>query len=353
MANTERPIVVIDGMCCWIRFFLGNQETNAIGEPFGGPIGFLRLVKNLLRQFTPSQIVVVWESGGGSKRRKKLLGSYKEGAGASETNRDVFEDRKGFQKDLMKDESLKAKQLLFLNKILKQLAVRQVYVRDAEGDDVVAFLLKEIYGPTSEYASTMKIVVSNDKDYYQFLDDPQVRMYHPGKKLLYNQDLASEDCAGIFIGNYCVAKALTGDNSDNIDGVPGVGYKSLAKYYPVLTEKKEILLGDFIDYTNQIYDTVVKEQSGKKKPKIPNAVQNVKDHIDIIKRNYKLIYIGSSALTSPQQDLIRKMLHLELPNQNLVEYLKIFREYRVNIMQEHEILFTESSLFVKRKSVTE
>lgn len=337
----NRPIVIIDGMNCWVRYFLGNQEMNLSGESFGGAIGFLRLVRNIFRQFTPSQVFVVWEAGGGSKRRKKLLGEYKGGSNRSNISTGVFEERKGFQKDLLQDEQLKARQLLFLNKALKHLSVKQLYLKEAEGDDVAAYLLKEVFGPGSDHAQTLKVVVSNDKDYYQFLVDDNVRIYHPGKKILYNKELAQEDCEGIHVNNYCLAKSLTGDNSDNIEGVAGVGYKSAAKYYPSLKLHQELFLNDFLDYTERVYA----EFSTQKK--MPKVVQNVHDNLDLIRRNYKLIYIGSSALTTTQQETAARQAQAVLSNPNLIGFLSIFRENNLNIMQEHEALFSEASLFLR------
>lgn len=301
----------------------------------------MRLLRNLFRQFTPSQVFVVWEAGGGSKKRKKIFGEYKQGKDRSNISTGVFEDRQGFQKDLLHDEQLKAKQLLFLNKILKHLSVRQIYIKDAEGDDVAAFLLKEVFGPASEHAQTLKVVVSNDKDYYQFLTDPTVRIFHPGKKILYNAELAKEDCDGIDIINYCIAKSLTGDKSDCIDGVPGVGYKSAAKYYPALQYSKELLLEDFLSYTEEVYEQY---KTGKKMPKVVESVHN---NLELIRRNYKLIYIGSNSLTNNQQDTAVRQATSVLHTPNLIGFLSIFTENRVNIMQEHEALFNEASLFLR------
>lgn len=338
---SDRPIVIVDGMNCWVRYFLGNQEMNADGEPFGGAIGFLRLIRNLFRQFTPSQIFVVWEAGGGSKRRKKILETYKVGKDRSNISTGVFEERSGFQKDLLHDEQLKAKQLLFLNKVLKHLSVRQIYIKDTEGDDVAAFLLSEAFGAGTEYANTLKVVVSNDKDYYQFLTDPNVRIYHPGKKLLYNQDLAQEDCDGIHVMNYCVAKSFVGDKSDNIEGVPGVGYKSLVKYYPALKHSKEILIDDFIKYTEEVYSDFSKTKA------MPKVVMSIHNNLELAKRNYKLIYIGNRSLSNNQQDTAMKQIHSPLHSPNLIGFLSIFSENKVNIMQEHEALFSEASLFLR------
>ena len=45
---------------------------------------------------------------------------------------------------------------------------------------------------------------------------------------------------GVHPNNFALARAIEGDSSDNLKGVPRVGMKTIAKYFPFLEESKQI-----------------------------------------------------------------------------------------------------------------
>ena len=48
--------------------------------------------------------------------------------------------------------------------------------------------------------------------------------------------------------NFCLARAICGDKSDNLDGVSGIGLATAAKRLPILKDKKNLLISDIMQY---------------------------------------------------------------------------------------------------------
>lgn len=311
----ERPILFIDGMNNFIRFYLVSQEMNANGDMYGGSIGFLRTIRMLSRTFNPSKIIVVWEQGGPCPRRKKILPEYK-------ANRTKMKDFNGMYKterdELLMDSQNKARQISFLTKALACLPVCQIYVPDCEGDDVLAYVLKNCFSKHHGY----KVVVSGDKDFYQLLDDPNVRVFNPMKKsLISGEDVLKE--YNIAPRNFCLAKTLSGDISDNISGVPGIKFATAAKRFPFLSDVNH-------DYTTQdLINHAILEGNKTKKPL--KCYTNTITNADIVHRNWQLMFLDTGGLSAQQIEKIEFRLNEHKPLVNHIQFLKTFSEHDIPV----------------------
>ena len=88
-----------------------------------------------------------------------------------------------------------------------------------EGDDVMSWL--------SENLSGNNVIVSVDQDFLQLVQDT-VSVYSPIKDIhITNQNF--EEIVGVPVKDFLMYKALIGDKSDNIPGVPKVGDKTAKK----------------------------------------------------------------------------------------------------------------------------
>ena len=101
------------------------------------------------------------------------------------------------------------------------MPVIQLMVDFVEADDIIAYVCNN-----QKYKDWNKIIISSDKDFYQLLGDDSVWIWRPIQKLLLNgtQLLYKE---GIHPNNYALARAIDGDKSDNIEGVPRIGMKTI------------------------------------------------------------------------------------------------------------------------------
>jgi len=95
------------------------------------------------------------------------------------------------------------------------------YHKEEEADDLIASYIKR-------HENDVNIIISNDKDFYQLLaDNPRVIIYKPGVSgdRFFDAERAEEDLFKKFKvrippANVRMFKALTGDPSDNITGIP-------------------------------------------------------------------------------------------------------------------------------------
>ncbi len=102
-------------------------------------------------------------------------------------------------------------------------------VEHFEADDVLATLAS-----WGRDASIPVVVVSGDRDTFQLVEDPFVKVLYNRRGVsdysLYDESGIMERC-GIEAARYPLLAALRGDTSDNLPGVPGVGEKTAAKLF--------------------------------------------------------------------------------------------------------------------------
>lgn len=301
-----------------------NETMNSKSEPIGGVVGFVKFLDSINSNYCPSKIYVVWEAGGGSPRRKALYPEYK-------ANRAKVKDFKRLKtgatniKDLLKlDEGNKVMQLALLYRVLNTTPICQVFIKETEGDDIVGYLVKDKF-PTM-YPDSEKVIVSSDKDFYQLLDDPLVKIFDPSKKIF----ITGEDVLkkfSISARNFCLAKAIVGDNSDNIEGIPGVGFKTVAKRFSQLLDEN-------VDHT--INDIMIECQQNISKKSKPKVWKDVLSGESIIKRNWKLMYLNSSTLAASQIQKIDYIVENHEPKMDKLSLMKVMVANGINMVLDIE-----------------
>lgn len=318
----ERPYLFIDGFNNFIRHYVVNEAVSQKSQPVGGVVGFIKTLHYLNEQFAPSKIFVVWESGGGSKRRLRIFPEYKanrRGKSKSKNKKNVpWGSGGGSMRDvLLNDESVKAAQLFLLNRFLKTTPVCQIYVQDVEADDIISYLVKEKFANTN----VDKIIVSADKDFYQLLDRPDVKVYDPPRRtLVTGADVKKE--FGISPRNFALAKAIVGDASDNIDGITGVGMKTAIKRLPILAnDDKDVMIGDIVKESR----TQINENKSKVK-----VYKNILDEESKLWRNWKLIYLNSSTMSANQIDKVDAAIENHKPIMDKLAMIKLLNLHGVN-----------------------
>lgn len=263
------------------------------GEHVGGVAGFIKTLRRLVDDLQPTKVYIVWE-GGGSSRRRSLYSEYKANRKPGKLNR-FYED------DLPDTTENKLQQVTWLIKVLRSLPVCQLYVSDVEADDVIAYLTVQ------KFSEVNKIILSTDKDMYQLLNDRTV-IYDLNKKAYVTQETVKQ----VFYippRNFALAKTICGDNSDNIKGVKGVGFKTVAKRFPLLLEDKDVLLRDVIDYARTRIDEA-------------SVFKNVAEAENKLKTNWRLVYLDGSMLPGSSITRLNNVIENYEPTLDKMQLLK-------------------------------
>jgi len=118
-------------------------------------------------------------------------------------------------------------QMGLVREVLAALNITVLDLAGWEADDILATLAEQ-----AKQQGHDAIIVTGDRDSYQLVDDPYVRVMYNKRGV---SDYALYDEAGIAEKTgvtptlYPQYAALRGDPSDNLEGVPGVGEKTAAK----------------------------------------------------------------------------------------------------------------------------
>ncbi len=299
----SQPILIIDSANLFVRCYVSNPTMNISGELIGGTIGYIKSLTSLVKTLFPKRIIIVWESGG-SARRLKIYPEYKQKRKPPRMSR--------FYGDAIPDsEDNKEDQMRNTIELLKELPIYQIYIENCEADDVIAYLCKSVY------QNEEKIIVSSDKDFYQLLDD-KTKIWNPGKKVFVKTKNVIDEY-NISPENFCLAKALNGDLSDNIPGVPNVGFKTLAKKFDFLSKK--------IELENILSES--KEQINKSKKPL-KIYKNIIDYENNIRRNLELVTLDNRLLSYSQVSSVLKILNEYKPKWNKMKFWKKYLDMELD-----------------------
>jgi len=203
-----RTVLLVDGNSLTYRAFfaLPTDLATASGQVTNAVFGFTSMLVNLLRDHHPDVIVVALDRPEPTFRHERL---------------DTYKANRESAPDILRQ------QMGLVREVVESLGIPIMEVVGFEADDVIATLDTE-----GRDAGDDVIVVTGDRDSYQLVEDPYV-------KVLYNKrgvsDYALYDEAGIAERTgvppalYPQYAALRGDPSDNLPGVPGVGEKTAAR----------------------------------------------------------------------------------------------------------------------------
>jgi DNA polymerase-1 len=268
-----KRLLIIDGMNCFVRNYVVSPQLDIEGKPIGGLTGFLRSIQKEIRRAKPDRVVIAWEGPGGSQARREKNKNYKLGRKAPKLNREYE-----FSSPEEEREN-KYEQVIRLTEYLDHLPVLQLAVENVEADDVIAWLCH-----CNEFNEWQKVIISNDQDFLQLCDDKTI-LLRPGKnEQVLNKNKVLEQY-GIHPRNFAWARAIVGDKSDNLDGIKGLGLKTVAKRFPFLSENKDYTLNDILTHA----------KNNKSKVK---AYQNVAESEEIIASNYEIMQLYTSTISS-------------------------------------------------------
>lgn len=209
-----KRLVIIDGKSIFYRgYYAMGALSLSDGTPTGGIYGFAAIAMEIVKRLDPYQVVVAWDSKTSTAKRKALFADYK--AGRVKPGDDFYA------------------QIPLLQELVSSLGWSFVEVDEYEADDIIGTLSRqadEKMGADGkcEYET---YIISSDLDMLQIVDD-NTRMWRvlKGFSDIEEIDVAEVEAKyGILKPQFLDLKALKGDNSDNIPGVPGIGEKTAVK----------------------------------------------------------------------------------------------------------------------------
>jgi len=212
--------------------FYGVKDYYHNGNHIGGIWHFLNTLRRFIDEYNFDKVIVFWDNEGNSNKRKIIYPQYKENR-IQEQN-EYKAQSFSFQKERVKQ-------------YLEEMFVRQVNVDNNEADDLIAYYC--------QIAENENITIfSSDKDLTQLISE-NVSIYSPSAKQMYkNGDKIKLKEHEIPHNNILTYKILTGDKSDNIDGIYYLGDKTLFKLFPELLEQ-ELTITDILSKA----ETLLKE----------------------------------------------------------------------------------------------
>ena len=222
--------------------FHGVREFYHEGKHVGGIWHFLNTLRKFLEESNFDKVVVFWDSNTSTSQRRLIYPKYKL-------------NRKGSENEL-KEESFNL-QKQRVKQYLEEMFVRQLEVEHSEADDLIAYYCK-----ISD--DEQKTIFSSDRDLTQLISE-NVTIYSPSNKSYFKfGDKIKLYESLIPHYNVKTVKILTGDGSDNIDGIFYLGEKTLLKFFPELLEKQ-------VEFT----DILTRSEELLKENKDNTALQNL------------------------------------------------------------------------------
>ena len=209
-----KNLVLIDGKSVFYRgYYAMGALSLADGTPTGGVYGFAAIAMEIVERLNPTKVVVAWDSRDSTARRRAIYSEYK--AGRQKPGEDFYA------------------QIPLLVELIGDLGWDFVEIPEYEADDIIGTLSRQA-DETLDKAGKCEYetyIISSDLDMLQIVDD-NTHMWRilKGFSNIEKIDVAEVEAKyGIRKSQFLDLKALKGDASDNIPGVPGVGEKTAAK----------------------------------------------------------------------------------------------------------------------------
>ena len=206
--TAKKPkLLLLDGYSLAFRAFFALPEdlTTTDGTHTNAVYGFTSMLIKLLQEQKPDYIACCFDMGAPLERTAEYS-DYK-------SNRSTAPDTFTSQMPLVRE-------------VLRVMRIPTFELAGHEADDIIAFLAK-----CAEKEGVNVRIVTGDRDFFQLANKNIHVLYNRRgiTDIVQMDPKAVEEKYGVPPSKYVDLKALEGDNSDNLPGVPGVGTKTAAK----------------------------------------------------------------------------------------------------------------------------
>lgn len=212
--------------------------------------------------------------------------------GCAQFRLDLWPDYKGNRKDTPEKIEIKEKYHAakpYIQRALTHLGVDQVLAPDYEADDLAGYFTRKLQAMGKDV-----LLLTGDQDWLQLING-KTRWYDPRSNVEKHCNRATfEEFTGVqTTAQFLECKALIGDNSDNIPGIPGIGDKA-----------SMLIMQNFGSIKNLLAD--YKANGEFDKDRLPNGLSRFRKKINTFcaagvkdfVRNYKLMNLNDTARDS-------------------------------------------------------
>lgn len=194
-------IYIVDAVNYLFRsYYAIGPMTNPKGESTSALYGFIRSIQKLMKDFSPSHLICVFDGPDNKKARHQVYAEYKM-------------HRKGAPEDLFP-------QFEWADAFCKMAGIPVLCIEGVEADDTMAAVAL-----WAEKQGSQSYICSSDKDLMQVIG-PQIFMLQAHKDNLLIDAKKVEEIYGVRPDQMLDLLSMMGDASDNIPGIPGFGPKT-------------------------------------------------------------------------------------------------------------------------------
>jgi len=191
-------VYLIDGNAIIHRAYHAIRGlSNSKGLPTNAVFGFTRMLLKLIQERTPAFVAICFDAKGPTFRHQ------------------IFKDYKANRPPMPED---LVQQLPYIKAIVEGFNIPSIEVPGFEADDLIGTLAR-----SAQESGFDVVMVTGDKDFTQLVTERAV-IWDPIKDKTIDVKTVLADC-GIRPDQMVDAFGLSGDSSDNIPGVPGIGPK--------------------------------------------------------------------------------------------------------------------------------
>jgi DNA polymerase-1 len=197
--TSQRTVYLIDGTAYIHRAFHAIRDlSNSKGMPTNAVFGYSRMLLSLVEQKKPDLIGVAFDSKGPTFRHEEYP-EYK-------ANRPPMPDEM-------------AQQIPWIKQVTEGFRIPIIELPGYEADDLIGTLSAQ-----AQAQGFQVVMVTGDKDFVQLVT-PSAVIWDPMKEITIDTE-AVKNTYGLTPAQMIDVQGLSGDTTDNIPGVPGIGPKT-------------------------------------------------------------------------------------------------------------------------------
>lgn len=214
MPPEKETVYLVDGSSYIHRAYHAIRHlSNSKGLPTNAIFGFTKMVLKLLADKRPRYLAIVFDAKGPTFRHK------------------IYPDYKANRPPMPEDMAV---QIPITKAIVKDLSIPMIEKEGYEADDIIGTLAR-----ACEEKGHPVVMVTGDKDFRQLVT-PGTSIWDTMKDAIIDYN-ALKETYGIEPERFIDVMGLSGDSSDNIPGVPGVGEKTAMNLIREFGSLEEVL----------------------------------------------------------------------------------------------------------------